>query len=579
MRGIDGNVIIDLRDGIDTQITSPLTSIALSTTNENDTRYTLFPININQTPIIVSGILNASEPPIKSIQAASSDLRILYINADNIVRIAANERIVLKIQAIQPNIPNVENGIPQIIPPTQGLIYTWKRDGNVLINDGDYTIVNNTLTIKNTDPTLSGLYSCDVSNDIGTTSSEEVEFEIVDIEADPFFYQNHIENPIAADDTDSWVSSIGNIEAKKLSNTPTYTYKKVNNVNNFGYTVDMFYPRPYQLNYYDINNYDINNLVTRGGYFTRPKLNYYINGETTTVSAYQDIDLTDIQDYIQNTIYGVRGVRAVFSCYIGNAVSRFRHTTGFYNPYARLNAKNYQQNSSRLSLDNMSRAGLPEINESAEVVIEEYNGYNQLPINLYNQDTTITTRVSRISLLDPWTKAKNANTINQDAFIRVSNILNTLYGSEDLNRYTLGQYVEHNKVVINKLNFETNKIRIRLNFICRDPRLVDVFEEFTSSTDELYDVVSWEPPTTAFTPAPNNILQFDGNASMLFRLQQDKPNVPILRLMPKNGLSRTLITGLNLNLIPITDQDRVNYYTNNIGSPINNQPTIIPNQL
>ena len=585
MRGIDGSIIIDLGDGVQTTLSGSLSSLAISTLDENDTIYNLYPIKINEPPIITAGILDASIPDIKPIQAAKTNRRIMYLNGDGTIRIAAGRNITLKVEATQPNTLNVENGIPKIIPPQQSLIYTWRKDSVILSSENNaveskYIINDNILVIQDVTITDSGLYSCDITNDIGTTASEDVELEILDVEADPFFQINHVSNPIAANGLDGWTNSVGSIEAKKLSKIPSQTYKEVNNTDYFGYTVDMFNPRPYQLNYVDIKNYNPTDLLANGGYFTRTKLNYFQNGELVTISAYQDIDMTDIQEYIQNSVYGVKGVRGIFTCYIGNAISRFLHNSGYTTITARNRKKarlgsNYNLGQSRLSLENMLRAGLPEINETIEVVIEEYNGNNRIPTSILDLESDVARRVSRISLLDPWTKVKNS-TNNNDLFGRINQMATKLYGSNEDTKYTMGQYVEHNKVIINQLNFNTTKIRIRLNFTSADIRLSDLDPTFTENTDEIFDLISWQKPYKRNTSP----LTQEGDF-IYFSLSQLPKNQgkPITKFVSKNGVSRGLITGLNLNLIPLLDEKRNDYYTYNIGSVISNTQTKVPSTL
>jgi len=585
MRGIDGSIIVDLGDGKTTVISGSLSSLAISTLDENDTIYNLYPTKLNEPPIITTGILDASTPQIKPIQAAQLNRRVMYLNNDSTIRIATGESITLRVEAIQPSTLNVENGIPKVKPAQQDIVYIWRKDGITLTNELDnaspkYTINNNELLIQNIDIVDSGLYSCDVTNDIGITESEDIELEVLDVEANPFFQINHVVNPIAINGLDGWTESVGSIEAKTLSKIQSQTYKEITNTDYFGYTVDMFNPRPYQLNYSDVKNYSSNELLDNGGYFTRPKLNYFQNGELVTVSAYQDVDVQDIQEYIQNSVYGVKGVRGVFTCYIGNAISRFLHTTQYTTHTARKRKKsrfgnNYNLNQSRLSEENMLKAGLPEINEVIEVVIEEYNGNNIIPTSILDPQTNAVRRLSRISLLDPWTKVKN-NTNNSNPFKRFDQMTTKLYGPDQDARYTMGQFVEHNKVIINQLNFNTTKIRIRLNFTSSDIRLSDLNPVFTQNTDEIFDLISWQKPFKQNTTPPIT----EGEFIYFYLTQQPRnQNKSISRILPKNGISRGLITGLNLNLIPLLDEKRSDHYIYNIGSIISNTQTKVPSTL
>ena len=441
-----------------------------------------------------------------------------------------------------------------------------------------FIVSGSQLTLRNIDPTFTGLYSCDVNNDISTTVSEDIDLEVIDIESDIYFLSNQITNPFLLNGTDGWTSVVGEVQAKQLSKQPTENFKIVNDIESFGYTTDMFYPRPYQLNFTDIKGFNTNNLVGGGGYLSRQKINYYQNGETPIVSAYQDIDLTDIQEYIQNSIYGVKGVRAIFTCYIGNAVTRFLHSEYVSSLERRRNKKSYWLSKPRLSVENWLVAGPPELNERVEVIIEEYDLDNRLRSRVLNLTTNNVQEQSNIILLDPWTKAiqskfgqkvsPQSKGDKHDAVILASNQL----FQNDNDKNTLGQYVEHNKVVIDKLNFNTTKIRIRINFYMFDVRLSDLDERFYDSSNELYDIIGWQKTWKTKT------YEESANKFIINEMWPDK-SLPIQKKIPKSGVSRGLVTGLNLNLIPLIDSNRDSHYTNSIGQVISDIKSTVSNTL
>jgi hypothetical protein len=560
MRGIDGSVIINLGDGKSTKINSPLTSLAISTLNENETTYNLYPSRLNEPPIITAGIYEASIPQVRSIQAAEPGTRLMYLNADQTIRIAVGKTITLRIQAQQPDTLNVENGVPEIIPSTEKLTYIWRKD-NIAINATEnrqndqpgYIVIENALIIINPDTTYSGTYTCDVNNDIGTTSSEDVELEVIDVQNNPFFKLNHVTNPIGINNREGWIDSIGSIQVRGFSNSTSDDLKRVEKADEFAYIADMLNPNPLDLydTYGDLLNYDPYWLVTNGSYFTRTKINYYINGEVLTVSAYQDIDLTEVQEYIQGSIYGVTGAKAVFSCYIGNAVSRFLHTAPFRTPKLRRPRRNYIFEEPRLSFANMQLAGLPEINETVEVLLEEYDKETQLPSIILDESTNRIQKVPRISFLDPWTVAKN-NVSGGGRLQNLNAVINRVYDNNNDNKYTLGQFIQHNKVTINQLNYNTTKVRIRLNFSINDIRLVEEDPSYTEDTDEIYDIISWQKPY-AYNP---NTGQLVNDGEFIGYEQSQTPrnaNKPVSNYIPKNGISRGLVTGINFNIMPILD--------------------------
>ncbi len=271
-------------------------------------------------------------------------------------------------------------------------------------------------------------------------------------------------------------------------------------------------------------------------------------------------------------------MRAIFTCYIGNAVTRFIHSEYVASLRKRRNKKSYWLRKPRLSRENWLVAGPPEVNEQVEVIIEEYDLDNRLRSRVLDLATNTIQEQSNIILLDPWTKAmrskfgqkvaSNSKGDKYDAAILASD---ELFGN-DQSKNTLGQYVQHYKVVIDKLNFNTTKIRIRINFNIFDVRLTELEEDFYSTSNELYDIVSWQKTwkTKTYQESPSKYIANE--------MWPDKSK-PIQKKIPKSGVSRGLVTGLNLNLIPLIDDSRDSYYTNNIGKLTSNTASFVPNTL
>ena len=233
MRSLDNRLILDLGNNTNTRISGSLTSLEISEVDENDTIYALFPTTLNNPPIITGGIADASIPQIKPAQALNKNEYSLYVNSDSTVRVVTGETIKLRVEAIQPNTLNVENGIPKILPPRTRLDYLWRKDGVEIAttpssNPSQYIVSENELTLSNIDLTFTGVYSCDVSNDISSTVSENIDLEIVDLESNDQFLTNRIINPFLLDGTNGWTSVIGEIQAKQLSKQPTENFKIVN---------------------------------------------------------------------------------------------------------------------------------------------------------------------------------------------------------------------------------------------------------------------------------------------------------------------------------------------------------------
>ena len=106
-----------------------------------------------------------------------------------------------KLVAQQPSILNVENGIPTMLLPDQGLTYVWRKDGELITSynletlQASLIVSGSTLKITNIQPEHAGSYVCEVQNDIGTTVSETVNLEVLNLDFDEFFYKNLVKNP------------------------------------------------------------------------------------------------------------------------------------------------------------------------------------------------------------------------------------------------------------------------------------------------------------------------------------------------------------------------------------------------
>jgi len=72
---------------------------------------------------------------------------------------------------------------------------------------------------------------------------------------------------------------------------------------------------------------------------------------------YQDIDLSEITDYISGRAYGSEGVRAYFGCMIGNAITRFIPTLDILGPDERNKEDFYFTSVPRLTYENFVLAG------------------------------------------------------------------------------------------------------------------------------------------------------------------------------------------------------------------------------
>ena len=307
MRTLDGRLIADLGDGEGAFISASLPeSTKLTQFNENQTQYLLFPYELNDPPVITANVFESSEPVIKSILDYEEGESSMYYDEGGVVKVVTGVSFLLKVSVRQPNVLNVENGIPTIIPQQQNLFYEWFKDGDRIIiqNEAEtLTPINQgTLSFSNVTIAEAGTYICRISNDIGSVDTEPIQIEVLEqyIINDPLFSRNLVLNPFAVNSVDDWTTSIGGIVSKRLANKEDESELKQPYTNLFKHTLGAFYPRPETLHTPSARGYNIPETIRDKGmnYFTRDVINYVMNGGTNKVVAYQDIDLSDYTDYI-----------------------------------------------------------------------------------------------------------------------------------------------------------------------------------------------------------------------------------------------------------------------------------------
>lgn len=563
-----------------TKITPELVPTEPNTTlNENDTVYDLLPTIINKPPVIVQSITEASTPQIKASNAAvNASNTFMYRFPDGNVKVHTNTTIILKVVAEQPDIYNVENGELVLKKPTEDLIYRWTIDGESIVADDEEpslqasrTINGNEITITNMIPKYAGVYNCTVSNDIGATDGGTVSLEVFNSDIDDLFYTNLIQNPNGtADDgsltTEGWESVVGNIQAKQLSlkTEPDKHKKIVTDPFNpeFEWTSEMLFPKTYQIDGGSLRGNAIDNLTS---YFTRTDYNYKQNGEEGLFSAYQDIDLTDLQSHIQGAIYGINGVRAVLSFYLGMAIYNYTPAFPYIDPETRTKSGTYFLGAPRLSFENFIKAGPGFVREVAYVEVEEYDKEERLQSTLING----TSQTKSIRAVDPWNKRLpqyNNQVYYQGGTFQASpdepskgdNRDKHLFVADELfpnpnDRFTYGQYAELNKIVLDKLHPRTNKLRIVISIEPSDLvyRLREQNKIILDGTNEgLFEEVSWGKTYKSLSVESNNSTERErewiGNILDNFRKSE-----PLELRIPKASDSKAFMSGFNLALIPL----------------------------
>ena len=547
--------------------------------NENLTQYDLLPVLYNDPPIILEALEEASTPQIKPSAAAGTlpNGKYMYQFPDGAVKVHTGTLIKLQVLAEQPPILNVENGKLEIINPKVGLTYTWLVDGKNVPKEevvsslrSSRTVSGSVLTITNMIPRFAGNYTCIVNNDIGSTDGGSVNLDVYNSNIDSYFYTNLVKNPNGELEggllgTSSWNSLQGVMVSKQLG-AKTIGRKDKSIVADvmtpdFQWTREMLSPRPYQINGGILQNNPLENLKS---YFTREKYQYELKGGNTVAQIYQDIELGDLTDHIKGSIYGVSGVSAIVSFYIGNALWVYEPTLEKLSPDESINKDNYNLGAARISLENFANMGPGFVEENAYVTIEEYS------------NSQIVQRQGNVTR-DPWNRrlGQYSNKVyypggrgslqTPDEASQGDNRDRHLFVADELmpnqnDRYTYGQYAEFVKIVIPKLNPKTNKIRIIFSIEASSTVATIVQSlnkwEYGSSSDGIYYLPNWAGSwpygsmgTRYFGSTWDSLDKPWNFIKANYRVSEPWP-AQIEQRVPKQSTSRALATGFNLTLVP-----------------------------
>lgn len=577
-RNLDGTLNGDLSDNISVSISGSLSYYPSSSINENETVYDLLPVVVNRPPIITTTIGNASTPQIKPYASIDLSGTFAYRYSDDTIKVKLGSTFTLKINAEQPKVFNVENGIPKIISSSVGLDYVWRKDGEIVLSQNIASLQSNiivsgsTLTFQNIQPEHAGAYVCEISNDIGTIVSETSTIEVLNLDIDSFFYKNLVQNPYGKNGTDNWESINNDFSTKFLSETPTQEFLKPYNTNLYGYTMDMMHPRPYQINMGVEQGFDMTkDLLNKGSYFTRTRYSYVKKGGSFLVRAYQDIDLTDIEPLIKGGVWGVDGVRAIFSCYIGNGVDKFVPTAPFVGETIAIPPNYYRLDKPRISKENFRLAG-PTFGpkDHVYVTVEEFDNETKLSSRVLSEDGT-TYNTNTISLSDPWFKrmGKYAGQVYIPSATEGNEIDTVLFVADELmadeqTRFTNGQYVEFNKVILNTLNPKTTKVRITINFETKEPNPTQPWPNmflndpyWLDASDEPLQFVRERPYIySTFRMMDNDWNNYISNIMKVRSGKEYKDVVPL------ESDPRGMVTALNFVLLPVlSNSTESDYFT------------------
>ncbi len=565
---------------------------AINTTlNENATVYDLIPTIINQPPIVTQTIAEGSTPPIRQSNTADGSGDFMYQFPDGTVRVHKNTSITLRVQAQQPDVLNVENGVLVIKPHDAELTYTWTFDGEVIGGTSQpvpgflRVVRQNELILNNIQPQGAGTYNCIVTNDIGSVDAGTITIEVYNTNIDSYFFENLIQNGDATDDINGWnsmsegltVNSFVTPNGERQKSITTHTLPEV-----FEWTQEMLYPRPYNLNFGDlripqtsIGVAGIANQLILTNYFTRDSYKYTVKDGVPVIKAYQDIDLSgDFEQYIKGGVYGVDGVRGVFTCYIGNAIFQYELNNEAITPGDRLSPVSYYPGAPRLSVENFSKAGPGFVQEKVYITLEEFQNNQPLQSRVLKQiNGQQVSAAENINVVDPWSVRlpKYAGQVyytggkgyanpdlpslgdSRDAHLFVADEI--LPNPDD--RYTYGQYAEFRKEVIDKLDPRTNKVRVTINI--EAPNLGVFLRERGGDNMPLPDEGLWEvlPWTSTWPSRSFGLKNNDGYPypSSSWEIINNL-NGTLIEKMPRVGLnSRALVTGLTFALVPVFTDD------------------------
>lgn len=277
------------------------------------------------------------------------------------------------------------------ITDTSGLTYHWKLNDNSLYAANNQNKGKGTTTLRYTagqaTVDLNGVYTCEITNEYGTTVTPAMTLQIVDPETTPLYYGNLITNGCGEAGTDGWVVSdqiqtsdftngilesdnyasiepaIGEasdpiLYEQKLNTRLPFKFCKDANWANFNRFVTdptfaqdfswwwrykkpnliqnehpwdpfaSFFPSLQYIDEFNENQEKYGLKATFGvvgSYFGRKELTFQKDGEPTTATMTQTIDLSAYQAQIDGYVNGIDTTPGRFFCYVGVGLDKYEY--------------------------------------------------------------------------------------------------------------------------------------------------------------------------------------------------------------------------------------------------------------
>jgi hypothetical protein len=535
--------------------------------NEDVTSYNLYPLRLNQLPIITKNIGSYFTPLVDKSLANQGP----YVDENNTITIVYNNPIKLQVEAY--NSVDVQNGIIVSGSGAQNLRYLWRKDGAVLQPNSRIIINNTNIEITTLIKSDSGAYTVEITNDVGTTISDTLTLDVIELSDITEFYSNLVKNYDGSQNLNAWseTSTQGNqITVKRFANNNKKNiltgipeqdkdfvgYAYPDHFNESEITDGALkFKTELDINQPFIDRVGNNAILNNGTYFTRNQLQSYINNGSNRVQFYQDVDLSNIKRYTEGSVSGVEGVNVTFKCFVGNSISYF------------IPKKNKQTTTERVLTDQYCfETELPqprlliENEEFVEVVAEDFT---TIYIEEY-QDSNLL--VSHKQIKDPYRTGykkeliTTANGSYETGFL-IYNDTTTEPIMKDLPKFfqdvkgapsNLGQYVALRTLDIKKLNVKTNKIRIRVEFFhnglqqTQGDSPADLIQNY--KTTGIYIIPTWLQDKTSKKK------YLVDNYS--FGKRFIKKNAAFGDVLPFYGQPRNFITGFVLYAIPLRVEDK-----------------------